>query len=161
MRMISRASCSTDIHTARESRTHSLALEGARALDESPVGVCRVSSSRGLAPAPDPMRFNAATLLALCIASEPTRYLIVSAPKLAKIEYFLLPDTTPQPLIDTGLRSPQGLAEDKKSAAVLVIRGGVGALLAAEAKERRDLGPGPHASEHPMMVMVHEPTGNK
>jgi sugar lactone lactonase YvrE len=60
------------------------------------------------------MRFNAAALVALCFASEPTRYLIVSAPKLAKIEYFTLPDTTPNPLIDTGLRSPQGLAEDRK-----------------------------------------------
>jgi sugar lactone lactonase YvrE len=66
------------------------------------------------------MWFNAAALVALCFASEPTRYLIVSTPKLAKIEYFMLPDTSPQPLVDTGLRSPQGLAEDRKRKCLFV-----------------------------------------
>jgi sugar lactone lactonase YvrE len=58
------------------------------------------------------MWFNAAALIALCSASEPTRFLIVSSPKFGKVEYFKVPSQTPQPLIDSGLKSPFGLAPD-------------------------------------------------
>jgi len=55
------------------------------------------------------------------LAEEPGKYLIISAPTLSKVVYTKLPDdvTTgpsgdPKPLIDSGLKMPQGLAVDHK-----------------------------------------------
>lgn len=54
-------------------------------------------------------------LASLADALEPTKYLIVSAPKYGKVDYLAIPgDNTPRALIDTGLKSPQGLAVDLK-----------------------------------------------
>lgn len=60
-------------------------------------------------------------LLQQVLAEEPGKYLIVSAPTLSKVVYTKLPDdvTTgpsgdPKPLIDSGLKMPQGLAVDHK-----------------------------------------------
>jgi hypothetical protein len=54
-------------------------------------------------------------LLFLAGAAEPPRYLIVSAPAYSKVEYFRIPGLKEaMPLIDAGLKSPQGLAVDVK-----------------------------------------------
>jgi DNA-binding beta-propeller fold protein YncE len=60
-------------------------------------------------------------------ADEVGKYLIVSAPTLSKVVYTRLPDdvTTgpsgdPKPLIDSGLKMPQGLAVDHKRNALYV-----------------------------------------
>jgi len=60
-------------------------------------------------------------LLQQILADEPNKYLIISAPTLSKVVYTQLPkDVTtgpsgdPKPLIDTGLKMPQGLAVDHK-----------------------------------------------
>jgi sugar lactone lactonase YvrE len=68
------------------------------------------------------MMCNGITLimLALASASEASRYIIVSAPRFAKVSYFKAPDKTPYSLIDSGLRSPQGLAVDHKSSMLFV-----------------------------------------
>lgn len=61
------------------------------------------------------------SLLALVSAQEDmSRFLIVSAPRFAKVSYYRLPDSTPYPLIDSGLRSPQGIAVDHKSTTLYV-----------------------------------------
>lgn len=54
-------------------------------------------------------------LLGLTVAEEPTRFLIVSQPRFAKILYVALPGGEPRPLIDSGLKSPQGLAIDERN----------------------------------------------
>jgi len=63
-------------------------------------------------------------LLAAAAALESPKYLIVSAPRYSKVEYFRLPDDhsshaagnlAAMPLIDSGLKSPQGLAVDGKN----------------------------------------------
>jgi len=55
------------------------------------------------------------------VADEPGKYLIISAPTLSKVVYTRLPDDVtagpvgdPKPLIDEGLKMPQGLAVDHK-----------------------------------------------
>jgi len=62
------------------------------------------------------------SLLALVAAQEDqvSRFLIVSAPRFAKVSYYRLPDSTAYPLIDSGLRSPQGIAVDHKSKTLYV-----------------------------------------
>jgi len=55
-----------------------------------------------------------AVLLAVARAAEPTRYLMISAPRLSKVVWMKLPDDkATRPLIDSGLKSPQGLAIDQ------------------------------------------------
>lgn len=47
-------------------------------------------------------------------AAEATRYLMISAPRLSKVVWMKLPDDkASRPLIDSGLKSPQGLAVDQ------------------------------------------------
>jgi len=67
--------------------------------------------------------FTIATLVLFqrVLADEPSKYLIISAPTLSKVVYTKLPDDTttgvtgdPKPLIDEGLKMPQGLAVDHK-----------------------------------------------
>jgi hypothetical protein len=60
-------------------------------------------------------------------ALEAPKYLIVSAPRYSKVEYFKLPEDHkelgamhPLPLIDSGLKSPQGLAVDGKNQKLFV-----------------------------------------
>merc|ERR1719393_1042811 len=55
------------------------------------------------------------------LTDEPTKYLIISAPTLAKVVYTKLQDDVtkgpagdPKPLIDSGLKMPMGLAMDHK-----------------------------------------------
>lgn len=61
------------------------------------------------------MQLVVLSLLALAAANEPPKFLLVSAPRFAKVSYYRLPERTPYPLIDSGLRSPQGLAVDHKT----------------------------------------------
>lgn len=60
------------------------------------------------------------SLLALAAALEPPKFLLVSAPRFAKVSFYKLPDKTAYPLIDSGLRSPQGLAVDHKTKTLYV-----------------------------------------
>lgn len=56
-------------------------------------------------------------VLALALATEPAKYLIVSAPKLHKVMYIKMTpgeELRAVPLIDSGVTSPQGLAVDQK-----------------------------------------------
>jgi len=56
-------------------------------------------------------------ILAMALAAEPTKYLIVSAPKLHKVMYIKMErgeEVRAVPLIDKGVTSPQGLAIDQK-----------------------------------------------
>jgi sugar lactone lactonase YvrE len=63
----------------------------------------------------------AAVLFFLAAANEPPKYLIVSAPHYSKVEYFRIPgDNQPIPLIDAGLKHPQGIAVDGKEARLFV-----------------------------------------
>jgi sugar lactone lactonase YvrE len=63
----------------------------------------------------------AAMLFLFAAAVEPPKYLIVSAPHYSKVEYFRIPgDKTPIPLIDAGLKHPQGIAVDGKLARLFV-----------------------------------------
>jgi DNA-binding beta-propeller fold protein YncE len=66
-------------------------------------------------------------LLRHIVADEPRKYLIISAPTLSKVVYTQLPDDVtkgpsgdPKPLIDSGLKMPQGLAVDHKRNALYV-----------------------------------------
>lgn len=55
-------------------------------------------------------------LVGLAFAVEPPKYLLVSAPKGSRVSYIKIPgDGEPVPLIDSGLKSPQGLAVDLKT----------------------------------------------
>jgi len=76
---------------------------------------------------------GAVSILALLVlfqqvlADEPGRYLIISAPTLAKVVYTKLaedvtlgPSGDPKTLIDSGLKMPQGLAVDHKRNALYV-----------------------------------------
>lgn len=48
------------------------------------------------------------------LGAESTRYLMISAPRLSKVVWMKLPtDKATRPLIDSGLKSPQGLAVDQ------------------------------------------------
>jgi len=55
-------------------------------------------------------------LLAGVKAVEDNKYLILSAPRLSKVVYMKIgdPDRTTQPLVESGLKSPQGVAVDQK-----------------------------------------------
>lgn len=63
---------------------------------------------------------NALLLLGLASASEGAKYLIVSAPRFSKVEYMRVGDKQFMPLIDSGLRSPQGLAIDARKSTLYV-----------------------------------------
>jgi len=67
------------------------------------------------------MGINAFLLIALAWANEGAKYLIVSAPRFSKVDYMRIPgDKTFMPLIDSGLRSPQGLAVDSRKKVLYV-----------------------------------------
>jgi sugar lactone lactonase YvrE len=54
-------------------------------------------------------------LIPKALAFEPYRYLIISAPRLSKVVYMKVGDKgQTRPLVDSGLKSPQGLAIDQK-----------------------------------------------
>jgi len=55
-------------------------------------------------------------LLPAVLAFEPYKYLVISAPRLSKVVYMKIGDKGGQtrPLIDSGLKSPQGVAVDQK-----------------------------------------------
>lgn len=59
--------------------------------------------------------------LVSALGYEAHKYLIVSAPRLSHVVYFKIgADKTPKPLIDSGLKSPQGIAVDQKKAKLYV-----------------------------------------
>lgn len=80
------------------------------------------------------MPLSLALICSLCsmsFAHEPARYLFVSAPRDAKVMYVKLPqrgpvtghgapNLSPEPLIDSGLKSPMGLAVDQQRNRLLV-----------------------------------------
>jgi hypothetical protein len=67
------------------------------------------------------------SLFQLGLTDDPSKYLIISAPKFSKVVYTRLPDDSnpepakaPKPLIDSGLKMPQGLAVDRKRSKLYV-----------------------------------------
>lgn len=67
------------------------------------------------------------SLFQLVLSEDPAKYLIISAPTQGKVVYTRLPDdarpapaAAPKPLIDSGLKMPQGLAVDRKRSQLYV-----------------------------------------